>query len=191
MNIMSKHNMVTKEILEIARRIKELREICDLDKSELADKLGISLEQYNDYEGGMDDIPIGVIYKIAKVMNVDSTVLLTGDDARMEDYTVVRGGKGVSIERYPGYSFSSLAMNYIGRQMNPMIVTIKAEDEKADLVVHGGQEFNYVIDGSIYVTIDNKVIELNKGDSIYFNPAHPHGQQAKSDVAVFLTVINE
>lgn len=188
---MSKHNVVTPEIREIAHRIKELREICDIDKNGLAEKLGVSLEQYNDYEEGMDDIPIGVIYSIAKIMGVDSTALLTGDDARMADYTVVRGGNGVSIERYPGYRFSSLAMNYIGREMNPMLVTIRAEDEKADLVTHGGQEFNYVIDGTVLVTIDKKVIELNKGDSIYFNPAHPHGQQAKSAEATFLTVINE
>ena len=49
---------------------------------------------------------------------------MTGDVPRMDDYTVVRGGNGVKVERYPGYSFSALAFNYKHRQMDPMIVTL-------------------------------------------------------------------
>lgn len=182
---------VNNEILEIAHRIKELREICEVEKSVMAEQLGISLEQYVAYEEGKDDIPIGVIYNAARVLNVDSTALLTGDVARMVDYTVVRKGNGVQIERYPGYRFSSLAINYIGREMNPMIVSLKRDDEPAEPVTHGGQEFNYVIEGKILVTIGSKKITLEQGDSVYFNPALPHSQQSVDRDAVFLTVINE
>lgn len=182
---------LSKEILEIAARIKELREICDISQEEVAEKIGISLDLYKTYENGADDIPIGIIYAVARVLGVDSTALLTGAEAKMVDYTVVRKGNGVSIERYPGYRFSSLAINYINREMSPMIVSLAEEDDEPELVTHGGQEFNYVIKGTVCVTIGKKKITLEEGDSVYFNPALPHGQRAVGGDAVFLTVINE
>ena len=78
------------------------------------------------------------------------------------------------MERYPGYAFTSLAYNYKNRDMEPMIVTISPSDE-AELMTHSGQEFNYVLEGSIKVIIKNREFILNAGDSIYFNPAFPHG----------------
>ncbi|MFR0868670.1 MAG: cupin domain-containing protein [Adlercreutzia sp.] len=55
-----------------------------------------------------------------------------------------------------------------------------------------GQEFNLVIEGTVVVTWADKEFELNAGDSIYFNPEHPHGQRCGSDVpAKFVTIIAE
>lgn len=175
----------------VASRIKEMREILDISIEEMSEKLGVSLELYAEYESGTKDIPIGIIYKAANVMGVDSTLLLIGENARMQSYTVVRNGAGVEIERYPGYSFSSLAINFIGRTMDPMIVTLHADDLPAKLVKHGGQEFNYVIEGIVAVTVNGHEFVLNEGDSIYFDPSLLHGQKAVTSIARFLTVINE
>ena len=55
-----------------------------------------------------------------------------------------------------------------------------------------GQEFNLVIEGTVVVTWADKEFELNAGDSIYFNPEHPHGQRCGGDVpAKFVTIIAE
>ena len=76
--------------------------------------------------------------------------------------------------------------------MQPLLVTLEPSDEPADLVTHAGQEFNLVLKGSIDVVFEDKVIILNEGDSIYFNPSHPHGQRCHGDTkARFLTVIAE
>ena len=74
--------------------------------------------------------------------------------------------------------------------MEPRIITHSPSDE-AELMTHSGQEFNYVLEGSIKVIIKNREFILNAGDSIYFNPELPHGQRAVTDVAKFLTIINE
>ena len=41
-----------------------------------------------------------MIYEVANVMNVDPTELLTGEEPKMNSYTVTRSGQGVSVERY-------------------------------------------------------------------------------------------
>lgn len=181
---------MNEQIVQIAARIRELREILDITPAAIAEKVGIDVAEYTDYEEARADIPIGVLYAVAAEFGVDPTVLMTGDMPRMDEYTIVRGGKGVKIERYAGYSFSALAFNYKNRDMEPMIVTLDHTDQ-AELVAHGGQEFNYILEGTIKVVIGKKEFTLNEGDSIYFNPSVPHGQRAVTEHAKFLTVINE
>lgn len=179
------------QIKQIAQRIRELREILDVDAADLAKQVNVSVAEYNRYENAESDIPIGVIYAVAAALNVDPTVLLTGDAPRMSDYTIVRQGRGVSVERYKGYKFSSLAFNYIGRQFDPMIVDLDPMEKPPELVVHGGQEFNYVLKGTVQLVIGSREFLLEAGDSAFFNPMTPHGQRAVSGPVKFLTIINE
>ncbi len=179
------------EIKMIADRVREMRDILEIEVSEMAEKIGVSEEQYLQYENAEDDIPVGKLYLMASEFGVDPTVLLSGQTPRMEDYTVVRGGNGVTVERYAGYRFTSLAFNFKNRDMEPMIVSLLPSDEQPELVTHAGQEFNYVLEGKVAVTIGKKTHILEAGDSVYFNPALPHGQHAVDAPAKFLTVINE
>ncbi|MCI8443488.1 MAG: helix-turn-helix transcriptional regulator [Provencibacterium sp.] len=179
------------ELQQVANRIRELREILEIEPNQVAAQVNLPLQTYLDYENASEDIPIGVLYAVAGVLQVDPTVLLTGAEPRMNDYTIVRGGKGIAVERYPGYSFISLAYNYRGRDMEPMLVTLGANDTPAELVTHGGQEFNYVLEGTVAVTINQHEFLLHAGDCIYFNPRNPHGQKAVGGDARFITIINE
>ena len=179
------------QIKQIAQRIRELREILDVDAADLAKQVNVSVAEYNRYENAESDIPIGVIYAVAAALNVDPTVLLTGDAPRMSDYTIVRQGRGVSVERYKGYKFSSLAFNYIGRQFDPMVVDLEPMENPPALVVHGGQEFNYVLKGTVQLVIGSREFLLEAGDSAFFNPMTPHGQRAVGGPVKFLTIINE
>lgn len=179
------------ELLQISARIKELREILEINPVVVAQKLNCSLDKYSSYENGEADIPISVLYELAAILDVDFTVLLTGDSPRMVTHTITRKGEGLAVERYPGYDFSNLAYNFVGREMEPMLVTLSSENEPAALVTHSGQEFNYVLSGSIKVVLRDKEHILNEGDSIYFDPKIPHGQQAVDGDATFMTIIKE
>ena len=169
---------MNQRVAEVARRIWELREILEISKEEVAQKAGIDFDDYVKYESAELDIPISAIYAVAEVLKVDPTVLLTGEAPRMNQYTITRKGKGISVERYKEYSFQALAFNFMNRDMNPM-------------VTHGGQEFNYVLEGVVTVLYGPHKFQLKEGDSIYFDPAIPHGQMAEFGSAKFLTIINE
>ena len=182
---------MNENVLQVAWRIKELREIMEFTPEYVASRIGVPVEDYKKYEAGELDIPISVIYGVAGVLNVDSTVLLSGETPRMKAYAVTRKGKGMSIERYPEYKFSSLAYNFIDREMDPMIVDLLPKDTPPELVTHKGQEFNYVLEGQVTVIINGKKKVLNEGDCIYFDPSVPHGQMAENGPAKFMTVINE
>lgn len=183
---------MTTEFKEIGLRIQGLREACDITREEMAAEMGVSLETYAAWEETGADVPISAIYHIANKFGVDFTEILTGTDARLDTYQVVKAGRGRTVDRYPGYYYQDLAWRFGGKIMQPLLVTLDPSDEPAELVTHSGQEFNLVLSGSVVVTFDDKEFELNAGDSIYFNPTHPHGQKCRGDVpAVFVTIISE
>lgn len=183
--------IMSEQIKQVADRIRYLRETLEMSQEQVASAIGMSADEYTLYESGAKDIPVSMIYSVAAVLGIDATELLTGERPRMNDYTVTRKGHGVGVERFKGYAFESLAYNYIGRNKEPMIVTISPDDKRPQLVTHSGQEFNYVLEGRIGVILGEKVIELAEGDSIYFNPKIPHGQIAIGTTSRFLTVIDK
>ena len=182
---------MNQHVAEVARRIWELREILEISKEEVAQKAGIDFDDYVKYESAELDIPISAIYAVAEVLKVDPTVLLTGEAPRMNQYTITRKGKGISVERYKEYSFQALAFNFMNRDMNPMIVNLAPKPSAPELVTHNGQEFNYVLEGVVTVLYGPHKFQLKEGDSIYFDPTIPHGQMAEFGPAKFLTIINE
>jgi transcriptional regulator with XRE-family HTH domain len=183
---------MTTEFEQIGLRIKGLREACDITREEVADELGVSHRTYAAYEETGADIPISALFHIANKFGVDLTEILTGTDARLDTYQVVRAGKGRTVDRYPGYNYRDLAWRFTGKIMQPLFVTLDPTDDPAELVTHEGQEFNIVLSGTIALTFDDKELVLEAGDTIYFDPTHPHGQKCAGNVpAVFVTVISE
>jgi quercetin dioxygenase-like cupin family protein len=177
-------------LAQIPGRIKELREIMEISAMDMAGDIAIPLETYTKYESGELDIPISALYAISARLGVDATVLLTGEDPRMDTAAVCRSGKGVRVERYPGYEFTSLAYNFKGRTLEPLLVYLDPTKAAAP-VIHYGQEFNYVVEGTVKVTIGEREYILNAGDSIYFNAGLPHAQSAVKGPAKFITIIQE
>lgn len=180
------------QIRQIAERIKELREISGLSIVDLSKEFGVSTEEYENYESGKNDIPVSFLYEIANRFNVELTSLLTGDAPRLSTYALVRKGKGVKVERREHYEYQSLAYNFIHKKAEPFLVTVKpsSADEPVHFNSHPGQEFNYVIEGTMKVVINNTEIVLEEGDSLYFDSTAKHGMKSIGDKeAKFLAII--
>ena len=159
------------KIREVAARIKELRDILGISQDEMAAHLHMGKEGYRKYENGEEDIPASVLYEISRRLGVEMSILLTGEAPRMHYFTVTRRGKGASVERRVQYKYQSLAPNFINKKAEPFVVTVepKPDGAKVETNAHPGQEFNYVIEGSLKLIIKDHEIVLNKGDSIYFD----------------------
>lgn len=183
---------MTEEMKQIARRIKEIREISDISVETMAENLGVALNQYLQYESGNSDIPVGFIYKIAQLFNIELPVLLGGNNPKLRIYGVVRKNKGLNLERRKQYKYENLAYNFIHKKAEPFMVTIDPDPEKQpkEFNSHPGQEFNYVIEGSMMINIDGHELILNEGDSIYFNSGYKHIMKALNNKQVrFLAIV--
>lgn len=180
------------EINEIGARLRELREVSEYTVEQVAAELALDPEIYRSYEEDGKDIPISVIFGVANMFGVDFTEIVTGSPARLDTYHIVKRGKGKVVNRNPEYHFEDLAYRYADKIMQPLLVTLEPTDTPAKLITHSGQEFNMVLEGTVILCIGDKEFALTAGDSIYFNPAIPHGQRCGGmEKARFLTMIAE
>lgn len=179
-------------IREIAGRVRELRELSDVSVKEMAEYLKVSDEIYQKYENGTEDIPASLLFEIAHKLHVDMATLLTGEEPRMNIFTLTRDGKGVSVERRKQYAYQNLAEKFIHKKAEFFVVSVESKPDgtKPEKNSHAGQEFNYVLDGTLKVYIHDNEIVLGKGDSIYFDSNYEHAMEAMDGKpAKFLAVV--
>jgi len=184
---------MSEPIKQLAARIKELRESNNVPLGTLAREFGIPKETYEKYESGGTDIPVGFLYELSNRFNFDLTALLTGQSPRLHTYCVVRKGRGVGVDRRKDYKYQSLAYNFISRKMEPFVVKVDpvAEGSKISVNSHPGQEFDYVLEGSMRIAIAGHDVILNEGDSVYFDAGLDHGMVALGGKSCqFLAVIS-
>jgi transcriptional regulator with XRE-family HTH domain len=180
------------QIKDVANRIKELRDILEISVDDMSAYLGISREKYQKYESGEEDIPASELYEISQKLGVEMSILLTGEAPRMHYFSVTRKGQGVSVERRKQYKYQNLASNFINKKAELFIVTVepKLEHTPVHTNTHPGQEFNYVLEGSLKIIIKDHEIPLEEGDSIYFDSSCEHAMVALNNkTARFLAII--
>jgi transcriptional regulator with XRE-family HTH domain len=188
----TKNRPMNEQIQLIAARIKELREIAGISAESFANELNIESELLLNYENGNLDIPVGFLYKVAHYFKLELSSLLRGDEPKLHVYAVVRKGKGLNVDRRKQYKYESLAWNFAHKKAEPFVVTVEPEptNVKIDFNAHPGQEFNYVLEGSLMIIVDGHEIVLNEGDSIYFDSVYLHAMKALNNrPAKFIAVI--
>jgi len=183
---------MNQQIKEIAQRLYGLRDALGLTTTEVANACNLAESAYIEYESGRSDIPISLLQAVCKQYGVEMTALLFGEEPTMNAFSLTRAGSGTAMERSKAYKYQSLAAGFSHRKADPFIVTVepKPEDTPIHLNTHDGQEFNYVLEGTLLLNINKKELVLNQGDSIYFDSSKPHGMKALNNQPVrFLAVI--
>ena len=175
----------------IAQRIKGLREALGLSVEQLAQTTGVPPESVKQYESSEHEVPVSFLYKLAKNTGVDLTALITGTEAKLHHYSLVRQGEGLSVERRLAYQYRALAYRFNRPAMEPFLVTVPPMSEsQVDFNQHIGEEFIYMLEGRMEIFIGQDKLILNPHDCLYFNSQQPHAMRALDDTpAVFLDVI--
>lgn len=176
---------------EIASRISELRKLSEISAEDMADYLHVDLKTYQEYEDGEKDIPASILYEIAHKLGVDMGLLLTGEETRMHIFNVTRKGKGVRVERRKQYRYENLAEKFIHKKAETFLVTVEPREEgRPSTNSHPGQEFDYILEGTIRFYIHDNEIILKAGDSIFFDSSYEHAMEALNNKeAKFLAIV--
>ena len=169
-------------IKEVAERLKALREIVGISAEEMSRRTDTSPEDYAHIEQGEKDFSVTFVYKCAEILGVDIIELLTGDNPKLKRYCVVRKGTGLPVKRREGFEYQHLAYLFKDKKIEPFLVIAPYSEEEQEkpisLSVHEGQEYDYILSGSLKTVIDGKIKVLNAGDSIIYDSSAPHGMIA-------------
>lgn len=182
------------QVAQVAQRIAGLRTILDVSEQEMAEITGVSLAEYRACEAGQNDFSFTFLFKCAQRFGVDISELVMGDVPKLSSYTVTRKGGGMPIERRHGFSYRHLAYLLKRRLAEPFVVKAKYSEAEQDVPIqlstHAGQEFDFILSGSLKFKIDGHTEILNAGDSVYYNSATEHGMIATGGAdCEFLAVV--
>jgi len=170
------------KLLEMAGRIRELREIVGMSEEEMANLTGVTVEEYCQCEAGLSDLNFAFIYRCAQAFGVDVTDIIEGASPRLSNYTLTRAGEGQHIEQAHGMTYFNMAARFKKRVAEPLYVIAEYSDEAQlrpiDCTTHEGQECDIVISGQLKVQVGEHIEILNPGDIIYYNSTAPHGMIA-------------
>lgn len=165
----------------IGKLIKQLRTESDITIHELAERSGVSDEKLTEIESGSVTPSLGVLMKISRSLGSRLGTLLDGQESF--GAVVTRARKGVESNSYAGadadqqehMSFYSLAQGKNDRHMEPLVIEVHATDKEPDMrSEHEGEEFLFVLEGSVKVHYGEEIHLLERGDSIYYDSIVPH-----------------
>ena len=185
---------VDSKLMEVAARIRELREISGMSVAEAAVLTEVSEDQYRSYEEGREDLPFTFIHKCTHAFGVELSAITEGHSTKLSSYTVTRSGKGQVTAEEQGILIKNLAPMFKNKLAEPYWVRYEysAEQQKKPIhtTTHSGQEFDLVLKGCMKVQVGDHVEILREGDSIFYKSSTPHGMIAINEQDVtFLAVV--
>lgn len=178
---------------EIGNRVRQLRESKGLSLAELSNLTGFE-------EGLLDKIEkqevypqLGTAIRLSKALDSAFGRLVSGVGDRL--YSITRKQEERVVSRSTGragtqklYTYKSLAPEVKGRHMEALLVQLE-ENPSGELSVHDGEEFIYVLEGTVVMQVGEDRFELEPGDSVYYLSTTPHLIAAKTGQARILAVL--
>ena len=68
--------------------------------------------------------------------------------------------------------------------MEPILLTLEAGGSTYPDNPHEGEEFGYVLSGSLSIHLGNRVYKAKKGESFYYTPDRKHYLTSKSGASI-------
>ena len=185
----------------VGEKIKSLREAKGIRIEELAERSGLALEQIQRIETNIDLPSLAPLIKISRVLGVrlgtflDDQTELGPVVCRKADATDTISFSNNATHSRRHMQYHSLSKSKADRHMEPFIIDV---DETTDtgyvLSSHEGEEFIYVMEGTMEVAYGKNTYVLEPGDSIYYDSIVPHhvhafqGQRAKILAVIYTPV---
>jgi transcriptional regulator with XRE-family HTH domain len=177
----------------IGERIHRLRQDKGLSISELSKLTGFDEQMLSAMEAGTHSPQLGTLIKLSKALESALQRLISAEGEhlyvitrRNESKVATRSTTGQS--QRSAYTYMSMAPEVKGRHMEPLIVVLEKIDDETPSV-HDGEEFLYVLEGEVALTIGDEHFKLQPGDSAYYLSTTPHLVAAARDHAKILAVI--
>ena len=185
---------------DLSARVREICRTRDLSLRQLAAMTGIPIATLSKVQNNLATLSYVQLTKLAFGLGLELNELFTAttSDVRTGRRAVTRKGEGPQ-EATERYDFEMLCGDLASKKMNVGIMEINARtlEEAGGLIAHEGEEFAYVLSGSIEVhTEDYRPTRLEAGDCIYMDSTSGHvyvnvGAEAVARVLAVTTHVME
>jgi transcriptional regulator with XRE-family HTH domain len=170
----------------LAAMVRRGRKAQNLTLTDLAQRSGISASTLSKIERGKLSPTYDNLVKLSRGLGVSVSRLFDtpGGAGPQSAASVMRYNEGSDLAT-PNYLHKYLHTGRDSRSMTPILVEVRARviDEFGPLVSHPGQEFTYVLNGTVEIHLQGSdPVRLEAGESIFFNSTVPHAYLAASSI---------
>ena len=178
---------------DVGQRLKAVRKEKGLSLEELSSRTGFDADLLEKIENRQVHPQLGTVVKLSKSLDAAFGQLICGAGDKPYSITRLKDQKTVSRSTSQKgdkhvYSYIGLAPEVKGRSMEPLIVNLQQTPEK-EISTHDGEEFIYVLNGTVLLELGEDHFELAPGDCAYYLSITPHWIAAATGSATILAVI--
>lgn len=158
--------------MDIGERIKELRIERGLTQEELADRAELTKGFISQIERNLTSPSIATLEDVVLALGMDFSSFFSEEDRPQvvfteEDYYIKED------DEYK-YSIEWIVPNAQKNEMEPIRLRLKAGGRTIPDNPHEGEEFGYVISGSIFIHLGKEVHRVRKGETFYIYSDKSH-----------------
>ena len=168
--------------MDIGNRLKELRVLKGLTQEELADRAELSKGFISQVERNLTSPSIAPLTDILQCLG-----LTIGEFFNEEPEEQIVFGHQDYFEKVDNELNNTIKWIIPNAQkhiMEPILLTLQAAGSTYPDNPHEGEEFGYVLSGSISIHLGNRIYRAKKGESFYFIPDKKHFLTTKSGAVV-------
>ena len=186
----NKNTKVELKSLKIGEKINGLRKSRGVSLKELAERTGLSETVMSQIEDDIVAPPIPALLKISKALGVEIAYFFS-EERSDRKFDIVRVNERKKVERKVpqrktiplSYSYEMLSSHRKENHMQPFLVEFDIDiEEEVAPVSHEGEEFLFLLEGELEYKLENEIVTLKKGDSIYFDSQIPHAFRGMGNI---------
>lgn len=168
--------------MDIGEKLKQLRVLNGLTQEELADRTELSKGFISQLERNITSPSIATLLDILQCLGTKASDFFNEDLEEQvvfgdDDYFIK---KDTELKNEVRWIIPNAAKNI----MEPIYLRLESGGSTYPDIPHDGEEFGYVLKGSIELHIGNKVYTAKKGESFYFTPDKEHYISSKQGASL-------
>lgn len=173
---------------EIHKRIKELRLAKGFTLKEMSEVTNLSLSFLSQVERGDSSLSITSLKKISDALEV--SIVSFFEENLIDPHYKVSIDKQKPFKIKGGeQSYIRLSGSFTDRKLEPVIVTLPPKMKEDIQYSHLGEEFYYVLEGSVRFFLEESYYLVEEGETIHFPSKIPHSWDNPNDFeSVILSV---
>ena len=160
---------------DIGNKIKELRTMKKLTLKDVSEKTGLSTGFLSQLERGLTSIATDSLAKIAEAVDVDLSYFFAAGSRNR--HAIIRSYEKEVFQIINGrFIHYHLTNNSAEKAILPRLIELLPINSSEDIspYAHEGEEFVYVLEGTLTLFLNNEQFELFPGDSTHYSSALVH-----------------
>ncbi len=179
---------VDETTVNVAQRIRILRERRNLSQRALAEASGLSRNTLSLLERGRSSPTVSTLKRIASALGVDIETFF--NPSEHVNIVHVKSDQRPHVQLLD-VSMADLGVGMLDQLVTPLVLQLMPEARSGPPISHGGQDFIYCVSGEVLYTVGGQAFVLEPGDSLLFEGRLPHRfQNTGSETTQVLIVLS-